>query len=76
MFMQIFATLFIGGFITLAVIGHVALFHALFFRPAEPAPQPQTAERKLRLVVPEQSVQFARDRQLARKAAEPVLRIA
>jgi hypothetical protein len=29
MFMQIFATLFIGGFVTGAAIGHIALLHAL-----------------------------------------------
>ena len=29
MFMQIFATLFIGGFVTSAAIGHIALLHAL-----------------------------------------------
>jgi len=33
MFMQIIATLFIGGFIALAVIGLVALFHAMLFPP-------------------------------------------
>lgn len=48
MAMQIFATLFIGGFITLAVIGLVALFHAMLFPPRATDPQP--AERKLRLV--------------------------
>lgn len=72
MFMQIFATLFIGGFITLAVIGHVALFHAMFFRPAEPTPQP--AERRLRLVV-QREVEAAHE-PLAPKSAAPVLRIA
>ena len=49
MLMQIFATLFIGGFVVCAAIGHVALFHAMFVRPAQPI-QPPT-QRKLRLVV-------------------------
>jgi hypothetical protein len=47
MFMQIIAILFIGGFIALAVIGHLALFHALFIRRGQPAPQP--GERQLRV---------------------------
>ena len=34
MVMQIFATLFMGGFIALALIGHIALFQALFFPAA------------------------------------------
>jgi hypothetical protein len=29
MFMQIFVNLFIGGFVTAAAIGHIALLHAL-----------------------------------------------
>lgn len=29
MFMQIFVSLFIGGFVTVAAIGHIALLHAL-----------------------------------------------
>jgi hypothetical protein len=32
MFIQIFSALFIGGFVTLVVIGHIALLHALFIR--------------------------------------------
>jgi hypothetical protein len=31
MLMQVFSSLFIGGFITLAVIGHVALLQGLLF---------------------------------------------
>jgi hypothetical protein len=41
MFMQIFATLFIGGFITLALIGHIALFRALFLSPRNEPSQPR-----------------------------------
>jgi hypothetical protein len=80
MFMQILATLFIGGFVTLAVIGHVALFHALFFHPAEPAPRPRAAGPNLRLVpMPERAAELAHDRQLvlrAAKPAKPALKIA
>jgi hypothetical protein len=72
MFMQIFATLFITGFVTLAAIGHVALFHAMFIRRAQPAPQP--AERKLRLIT-QREVEAAHER-LAQKSAAPALRIA
>jgi hypothetical protein len=36
MLMQILGTVFIGGFIVVAMIGHAALFHALFLHPAEP----------------------------------------
>jgi hypothetical protein len=68
MFMQIL----IGGFIALAVIGHVALFYAMFFRPAEPTPQP--AERKLRLVAQREAE--AEHEQPAPEGAAPILRIA
>jgi hypothetical protein len=72
MSMQIFATLFIGGFITLAVIGHVALFRAMFIRRAQPAPQP--AEPKLRLIT-QREAETAPE-QPAAKSAAPILRIA
>ena len=68
MVMQIVSSLFIGGFITLALIGHVALFHAMLFRPAQPIPQPP--ERKLRLVAQSEA------EQLAQKGAARALRIA
>ncbi len=47
MAMQIFSTLFIGGFITLAVIGLAAVLHGLFFQPAQPDLVPQASEQKL-----------------------------
>jgi hypothetical protein len=72
MLMQIFATLFIGGFIVCAVIGHVALFHALFVRPAQPIQPP--AQRKLRLVV-QPRAEAAHERP-ASKTVEPALRTA
>ena len=56
MVMQIFATLFIGGFITLAVIGLVAVLHGMLFHPAQPDLLPQAAE---------QNGQLSRDQQLA-----------
>jgi hypothetical protein len=56
MVMQLFATLFIGSFITLTVIGLVAVLHGLFVRPAEPDLLPQAAE---------QNGQLPRDQQLA-----------
>lgn len=37
MFMQLFVTLFFGGFIALALIGHIALLQALF--AARPSPE-------------------------------------
>jgi hypothetical protein len=72
MLMQIFATLFIGGFIVCAAIGHVALFHAMFVRPAQPIPQP--TQRKLRLVVRPRTE--AAHEHPASKTVEPALRIA
>jgi hypothetical protein len=72
MLVQIFATLFIGGFIVCAVIGHVALFHALFVRPAQPIPQP--TQRKLRLVIQREAE--AAHEHPAPKAVEPALRTA
>jgi hypothetical protein len=72
MLVQIFATLFIGGFIVCAVIGHVALFHALFVRPAQPI-QPPT-QRKLRLVVRPRAE--AAHEQPAPKTVAPALRTA
>ena len=72
MLMQIFATLFIGGFIVCAAIGHVALFYALFVRPAQPAPQP--TQRKLRLVVRPRAE--AAHEHPASKTADPALRTA
>jgi hypothetical protein len=68
MLMQIFAALFIGGFIVCAVIGHVALFHAMFVRPAQPI------QRKLRLVVRPRAE--ATHEHPASKTVEPALRIA
>jgi hypothetical protein len=77
MFMEIPATLFIGGFATLAVIGHVALFHAIFFHPTEPAPQPRATRPNLHLVpMPERTAERPRDQQLVLRAAKPALKIA
>ena len=47
MAMQTFSTLFISGFIILAVIGVVAVLHGLLFQSAQPDLLPQETERKL-----------------------------
>jgi hypothetical protein len=73
MVMQIFATLLFGGFVAVAVVGHVALFHAMFFRAAQPLPQ--VTGRHLRLVPIANRAELARER-VDMQAATPALRIA
>ena len=65
MFMQIFATLLIGGFVTLALIGHVALLQAFFFslrtrrRTLQLLQIPQDAAELPRLAIPEPALRTA-----------------
>jgi hypothetical protein len=73
MVLDIFATFLFGGFVTLAVIGHVALFHAMFIRSAQPLPAVKGLH--LRLVPTTRRAQLTLER-IEMKAAKPALRIA
>ena len=65
MFMQIIATLLIGGFVTLALIGHVALLQALLCslrelpRTLQLLPIPQDTAERPRLVGPQTAQRMA-----------------